>query len=502
MFPTYLAGIWQTFLAGFGITELVRPLVISKALFRGWSPGYHPTHYSLLAAHPRLSCYRELQHMSATRPSLHRDRRRSREIFDRATKLLVGGVNSPVRAFRSVGGEPIIIERGEGAYLYDADGNQLLDYVCSWGAILLGHANPAITAAIAEQAKRGTSFGVTTELEIELASLITRAIPNIEKIRFVSSGTEATMSAVRLARGVTKRDFILKFEGGYHGHADSFLSQAGSGLATLGIAECPGVPQALAELTLNAPYNDLDVVEKIFAQHKNKIAAVIVEPIAANMGVVPPEGKFLSGLRDITKKNGALLIIDEVITGFRLHNGAAQQILGVKADLTTLGKIIGGGLPVAAYGGRVELMDNVAPLGPVYQAGTLAGNPLAMCAGIAALKQLTAPGLYERINQNAERLVTGLRKAIAETRVPAQVNSSHSLGTIFFTDQPVRDYAGAKRSDTQRYARFFREMLDRGIFLAPSQFEAAFVSAAHTSEDIDRTIAAALDSLKLIGAES
>jgi len=440
--------------------------------------------------------------MNATRPTLRHDRRRSREIFDRAQKILVGGVNSPVRAFRSVGGEPLIIERGEGSYLYDADGNQLLDYVCSWGAILLGHANPAITAAIAEQAKRGTSFGVTTELEIELAALITRAIPFIEKIRFVSSGTEATMSAVRLARGVTKRDFLLKFEGGYHGHADSFLSQAGSGLATLGIAECPGVPQALAELTLNAPYNDLNAVERIFAQHKNKIAAVIVEPIAANMGVVPPAPKFLAGLRDITKKNGALLIIDEVITGFRLYNGAAQQILGVEADLTTLGKIIGGGLPVAAYGGRAELMDNVAPLGPVYQAGTLAGNPLAMSAGIAALKQLTAPGLYERVNKNAERLVTGLRKAIAETHVAAQVNSSHSLGTIFFTDEPVRDYAGAKRSDTQRYARFFREMLDRGIFLAPSQFEAAFVSAAHTAGDIDRTVAAAVDSLKLIRAES
>ena len=436
--------------------------------------------------------------MRATRPSLHRERRRSREIFDRATKLLVGGVNSPVRAFRSVGGEPLIIEHGEGAYLYDADGNQLLDYVCSWGAILLGHANPAISAAIAEQAKRGTSFGVTTELEIELATLITRAIPFIEKIRFVSSGTEATMSAVRLARGVTKRDFILKFEGCYHGHVDSFLSQAGSGLATLGIAECPGVPQALAELTLNASYNDLNVVEKIFARHKDKIAAVIVEPIAANMGVVPPAPNFLPGLRDITKKNGALLIIDEVITGFRLHNGAAQQLLGVEADLTALGKIIGGGLPVAAYGGRAELMDNVAPLGPVYQAGTLAGNPLAMIAGIAALKQLTAPGLYERINQNAERLVTGLRKAVTETHAPAQVNSNPSLSTIFFTDQPVRDYAGAKRSDTKRYACFFREMLDRGIFLAPSQFEAAFVSATHTTEDIDRTIAAALESLKLI----
>jgi glutamate-1-semialdehyde 2,1-aminomutase len=439
--------------------------------------------------------------MSTPKPTLHRERRRSREIFDRAQKLLVGGVNSPVRAFRSVGGEPLIIERGEGAYLYDADGNQLLDYVCSWGAILLGHANPAISAAVAERARRGTSFGVTTELEIELATLITRAIPFIEKIRFVSSGTEATMSAVRLARGVTKRDFLLKFEGCYHGHADSFLSQAGSGLATLGIAECPGVPQALAALTLNAPYNDLNAVEKIFDQHKNKIAAVIVEPIAANMGVVPPAPNFLSVLREITKKSGALLIIDEVITGFRLHNGAAQQLLRVEADLTTLGKIIGGGLPVAAYGGSADLMNNVAPLGPVYQAGTLAGNPLAMSAGIAALKQLTAPGLYERINQNADRLVAGLRKAIAETQVPAQLNSNHSLATIFFTDQPVRDYTGAKRSDTKRYARFFREMLDRGIFLAPSQFEAAFVSAAHTTEDLDRTIAAALESLKQIGAD-
>src|SRR6267143_2677883 len=327
--------------------------------------------------------------MSTAQSRVKRERKRSREIFERAEKVLVGGVNSPVRAFRSVGGEPLIIERGSGQHLYDADGNELLDFVCSWGAMIVGHANPAISEAIADQARRGTSFRVTTELELELATLITRAIPFIEKIRFVSSGTEATMSAVRLARGATKRDFIVKFEGCYHGHADSFLSQGGSGLATLGIAECPGVPQALAALTLNAPYNDLNAVEKIFDQHKNKIAAIIVEPIAANIGVVPPAPNFLPGLRDITKKNGSLLIIDEVITGFRLHNGAAQQLLGIEADLTTLGKIIGGGLPVAAYGGRAELMDNVAPLGPVYQAGTLAGNPLAMSAGIATLKQLT-----------------------------------------------------------------------------------------------------------------
>jgi len=439
--------------------------------------------------------------MSATHPSLKRDRRRSREIFERAEKVLVGGVNSPVRAFRSVGGEPLIIERGNGAYLYDADGNQLLDYVCSWGAILLGHANPAVSAAIAGQAQRGTSFGVTTELELELATLITKAIPFIEKIRFVSSGTEATMSAARLARGVTKRDFLIKFKGCYHGHADSFLSQAGSGLATLGLAECPGVPEAFAALTLNAPYNDLDAVERLFAHHKDKIAAVIVEPIAANMGVVLPEKGFLAGLRDLTRKNGALLIVDEVITGFRLHNGAAQQLLGIEADLTTLGKIIGGGVPVAAYGGRAELMNHVAPLGPVYQAGTLAGNPLAMCAGIATLRQLTAPGLYEKVSQNAERLVIGVRRALAEARIPAQVNATGSLSTIFFAEAPVRNYTEAKRSDTRRYARFFREMLDRGFFFAPSQFEAAFVSASHTSEDIDRTIAAAADSLKAIAGD-
>ena len=440
--------------------------------------------------------------MSTTQTRLRRERRRSRELFDRAEKLLVGGVNSPVRAFRSVGGEPLIIERGRGQFLYDADANQLLDYVCSWGAMLLGHANPAVTQAIAEQAQRGTSFGVTTELEIELATIVTRAIPFLEKIRFVSSGTEATMSAVRLARGITKRDLIIKFEGCYHGHADSFLSQAGSGLATLGIAECPGVPEALAQLTLNAPYNDLAAVERLFAQHKNKIAAAIVEPIAANMGVVLPQPRFLQGLRDLTRKHGALLIVDEVITGFRLHNGAAQQQLGVEADLTTLGKIIGGGLPCAAYAGRAELMNHVAPLGPVYQAGTLAGNPLAMAAGIATLKQLTSPALYDRLNQNAERLVTGLRKAIAESRVPAQINATGSLATVFFTDQPVQNYTDAKRSDTKRYARFFREMLDRDTFLAPSQFEAAFLSAAHTPQDVDKTLAAALDSLRAIASDS
>jgi glutamate-1-semialdehyde 2,1-aminomutase len=433
---------------------------------------------------------------------MKRERRRSRELFERAEKVLVGGVNSPVRAFRSVGGEPLIIERGSGQHLYDADGNELLDYVCSWGAMLLGHAHPAVSMVIADQSRRGTSFGLTTELELELATLITRAIPFIEKIRFVSSGTEATMSALRLARGFTRRDFIVKFEGCYHGHADSFLSQAGSGLATLGIAECPGVPKALAALTLNAPYNDLDAVERIFSQFRDKIAAVIVEPIAANMGVVLPKTGFLAGLREITRRNAALLIVDEVITGFRLHGGAVQQLFGIEADLTTLGKIIGGGLPVAAYGGRSELMNNVAPLGSVYQAGTLAGNPLAMRAGIATLKQLAQPGFYDEITEKARRLVLGARAALTETGIPGQVNAIGSLSTLFFTPDPVNNYADAKRSDTKRYARFFREMLDRGIFLAPSQFEAAFVSAAHTWEDIDATLAAARESLAAIAAAS
>ena len=438
--------------------------------------------------------------MSLAKTVVSRERSRSREIFERAEKVLVGGVNSPVRAFRSVGGEPLIIERGSGQHLYDADGNVLLDYVCSWGAMLLGHAHPAVTAAIADQAQRGTSFGVTTELELELASLIIKAIPFLEKIRFVSSGTEATMSVVRLARGVTKRDFIVKFEGGYHGHADSFLSQAGSGLATLGIAECPGVPQAVAALTLNVPYNDLNAVERVFAEQKNKIAAVIVEPVAANMGVVLPKDGFLKGLREITRKNGTLLIIDEVITGFRLCNGSAQQMFGVEGDLTTMGKIIGGGVPVAAYAGRAELMNNVAPLGPVYQAGTLAGNPLAMRAGIATLKELNKPGLYAGIDELAKKLVAGLRKALSDSGIVAQVNSIGSLSTIFFAPQAVSNYTDAKRSDTKLYARFFREMLNRGIFLAPSQFEAAFVSAAHTTADIDRTISAASDALKSISA--
>jgi glutamate-1-semialdehyde 2,1-aminomutase len=440
--------------------------------------------------------------MTATQTKAKLSRPRSREIFARAEKLLVGGVNSPVRAFRSVQTDPLIIDHGEGQYLYDVDGNRYLDFVCSWGALLLGHGNPQVTQAVAIQAARGTSFGVTSELEVELATLINRAIPALEKIRFVSSGTEATMSAVRLARGITKRDYILKFRGCYHGHADSFLSDAGSGLATLSIAECPGVPESLAQLTLNAPYNSIDATARIFNEHKNKIAAVIVEPIAANMGVVLPEPGFLSNLRELTRLHHTLLIVDEVITGFRLHNGAVQQYFHIDADLTTLGKIIGGGLPVAAYGGRAELMNHIAPLGPVYQAGTLAGNPLAMAAGIATLNQLGAEGLYHRIAEQGDRLAAGLRNALADAKLPGQVNNSGSLATLFFSDQPVRDYASAKHSNTQLYARFFREMLDRGVFLAPSQFEAAFVSAVHTPQDIDFAISAATEALKVVAADA
>jgi len=440
--------------------------------------------------------------MSGSPTKVHRESRRSRELFRRAEELLVGGVNSPVRAFRAVGGDPLIVERAQGARLWDADGNELLDYIGSWGAMILGHAHPAVVSGIAEQAARGTSYGLTCELEIELASLIIRAIPAIERIRFVSSGTEATMSAIRLARAFTRRDRILKFEGCYHGHADSFLSQAGSGLATLGIAASPGVPDSLAQLTLNAPYNDLEAVERLFGERAGEIAAVIVEPIAANMGVVLPDERFLQGLREVTRKHGALLILDEVITGFRLCYGAVQTSLGVEADITTLGKIIGGGLPVGAYGGRAELMNLIAPASPTYQAGTLSGNPLAMRAGIETLKQIAAPDFCARLNESAERLCAGLREALRQTSVPAQLVATGSLATLFFTNRPVRNYHDAKSSDTTLYARFFREMLVRGVLLAPSQFEAMFLSAAHTAADIDKTIVAAGEALRALAAQA
>jgi len=359
-----------------------------------------------------------------------------------------------------------------------------------------------VAASVADQAARGTSYGMLSPLEIELGEQIARALPSIERIRFVSSGTEATMSAIRAARGFTKRDLILKFEGCYHGHSDSFLVEAGSGLATLGISSSAGVPDAFAKMTLNAPYNDLESVEEIFQEHKGKIAAVIVEPVAANMGVAPPTFVFLEGLRELTEQEGALLIFDEVITGFRIAYGGAQNLYKIRPDLTTLGKIIGGGLPVAAYGGRRDIMEMVAPLGPVYQAGTLSGNPLAMRAGLATLPKLEAPGFYDSLSRKSGRLGEGLRLALQESGVTGQVNVAASLMTLFFNAEPVLDYADAKKSDTARYAGFFNEMLKRGVFIAPSQFEALFVSAAHTDEDVDRTIEAARDSLEAIAAKN
>jgi glutamate-1-semialdehyde 2,1-aminomutase len=422
------------------------------------------------------------------------------ELFARAQKILVGGVNSPVRAFRGVGGTPLVIDHARGSRLWDVDGREYIDYVCSWGALILGHAHPDVVAAVADQATRGTSYGMTSPLEIELGERIARAVPSVDMIRFVSSGTEATMSALRLARAVTGRDLFVKFEGCYHGHSDSFLSEAGSGLATLGISGCPGVPEAFAQLTLNAPYNDIAAVEKLITAHRGKIAAVIVEPVAANMGVVPPVVGFLQSLSEITQSEGALLIFDEVITGFRLAYGGAQQTYKISPDLTTMGKIIGGGLPVAAYGGRREIMQRVAPLGPVYQAGTLSGNPLAMRAGLAVIPHLEAAGFYDSLNQKALRLAEGFRDALKAAEIAGRVNVAGSLLTLFFSGE-VRNYAEAKESRKEIFSKFFTEMLSRGVFLPPSQFEALFVSSAHSDEDIARTITAARESLSAVAAK-
>jgi len=420
---------------------------------------------------------------------------RSREIFDRSQEYLPGGVNSPVRAFGAVGGQPLVIARGEGPYLYDVDGNRYIDYVCSWGPLILGHAHPAVVEAVQRAAERGTSYGAPTEAEAELAQLVTEAMPSIEMVRFVNSGTEATMSALRLARAYTRRDKVVKFEGCYHGHADGLLVQAGSGVATLGLPDSPGVPASYAQETLVARFNDAAGVEALFERYGEEIAAVIVEPVAANMGVVPPLPGFLASLRTITERAGSLLIFDEVITGFRVAYGGAQSLLGVTPDLTCLGKIIGGGLPVGAYGGKRRIMEMVAPLGPVYQAGTLSGNPLAMAAGLATLKALRADGFYERLEAAASRLAEGMARAAEKARVPLQTNRLGSMMTFFFNDGTVADYESARRSDRERYARFFHGMLERGVYLAPSQFEAAFVSAAHGEAEIDATIAAAEEAL-------
>jgi glutamate-1-semialdehyde 2,1-aminomutase len=405
--------------------------------------------------------------------------------FERAQARTPGGVNSPVRAFRSVGGVPRFIARGEGSRIFDSDGNSYIDYVCSWGPLLLGHRPAPVMEALREALETGTSFGAPTGGEVELAELIAQAVPSIEMVRLVNSGTEATMSALRLARGFTGRDLTIKFEGCYHGHVDSLLVKAGSGMATLGIADTAGVPKAFAETTIALPFNSIAAVEKAFAERGGQIAAVIVEPIVGNMGCVPPVPGFLEALRELTARHGALLIFDEVMTGFRVALGGAQQLFGIRPDLTTLGKIVGGGLPMAAYGGRAEIMHKIAPLGPVYQAGTLSGNPLAVAAGLATLRYLLAhPEVYETLEARSAQLC-------AWTPPDVTINRVGSMFTFFFTPGPVTDWDSAKRSDTARFARFFHFMLERGVYLAPSQFEAGFVSAAHTEADIRATVEAA-----------
>jgi glutamate-1-semialdehyde 2,1-aminomutase len=412
---------------------------------------------------------------------------RSEALFSRACTLLPGGVSSPVRAFKAVGGQPLFIERGEGAYLFDADGNRYIDYVGSWGPLILGHAHPAVLEALARTAARGTSFGAPTEAELRLAELITAAMPSVEMVRFVNSGTEATMSALRVARAFTGRHKIIKFAGGYHGHADMLLVAAGSGALTLGVPDSPGVPPAATGETLTAPYNDADAVRELFARFPDEIAAVIVEPVAGNMGCVVPRPGYLQALRDLTREYSALLIFDEVITGFRVAYGGAQALYGVTPDLTCLGKIIGGGLPAAAYGGRRDVMELVAPAGPVYQAGTLSGNPLAMAAGAAQLEALREPGVYERLERRAARLAELIAEAAVAADVPIYQTHVGSLFCAFFSSDPVVDETTAKRSDTAAFAAYFHEMLERGVYLAPSQFESGFVSLAHSENDIERT---------------
>jgi glutamate-1-semialdehyde 2,1-aminomutase len=420
-------------------------------------------------------------------------RQRSEELFAAARCVLPGGVDSPVRAFRAVGGTPPFIQRGAGAHLWDADGNEYIDYVLSWGPLILGHAQPDVLAAIIQAAQDGTSFGAPTERETELAELVCHLMPSVERVRFVNSGTEAVMSALRLARAYTKRDLIIKFDGGYHGHVDGLLARAGSGAATLGLPDSPGVPQAMAQQTLISPYNDLAAVQGLIAAHPGAVAAIIVEPIAGNMGFVLPKPDFLPGLRALADAAGALLIFDEVMTGFRVAPGGAQALFGVRPDLTTLGKVIGGGLPVGAYGGRADIMAMVAPEGPMYQAGTLAGNPLAMAAGISTLRALQAPGTYERLGHIAGMLAQGFMAAAHAANIPFTASAQGGMWGYFFAPGPVTDYASARAADTARFARFFHAMLDRGVYLAPSQFEAAFVSLAHTDDDITRTLAAAQD---------
>jgi glutamate-1-semialdehyde 2,1-aminomutase len=417
--------------------------------------------------------------------------KKSNALFEDAKRVLPGGVDSPVRAFKAVGGQPLFIDRGEGAYLIDADGNRYVDYVLSWGPLILGHAHPRIVSALSDAAARGTSFGAPSELETRLADLVMSLMPNIEMIRFVNSGTEATMSALRLARAFTRRNKIVKFQGNYHGHADMLLVQAGSGVATLGLPDSPGVPPATVADTLTAKYNDTESVQTLFQQFPGEIAAVIVEPVAGNMGLVPPAEGFLKGLRDLTQDDGTLLIFDEVMTGFRVHPGGAQTLYGVAPDLTTLGKVIGGGLPVGAYGGRRDIMEMIAPSGPVYQAGTLSGNPLAMTAGIETLSELKEPGVWESLEATGGKLVDGLAAAANAAGVSVQHGRVGTMFGLFFVDDPVTDWNSAAQSDVGKFARYHSAMLERGVYLAPSQYEAGFISTAHGDAEIDSTLEAA-----------
>jgi len=421
----------------------------------------------------------------------------SKIAFKKACEIIPGGVNSPVRAFKSVGGQPILISKGKGSKITDIDGNEYIDFISSWGPLILGHAYEPIVEAIQKAAELGTSYGAPTLQETEMAELIVSMMPSVEMVRMVSSGTEATMSAVRLARGVTGRSKILKFAGCYHGHGDSFLIKAGSGALTLGLPDSPGVPESIAKDTLNANYNDIASVEKLFAEFGQEIAAVIVEPVAANMGVVLPEKEFLEGLRNITEKHGALLIFDEVITGFRLSTGGAQEYYGVMPDITTLGKIIGGGLPVGAYGGKKAIMEQLAPVGPIYQAGTLSGNPLAMAAGLEMLKTLkNNPSIYIELERKSAKLEKGLKENLQKTRTKGVINRVGSLMTLFFTDlEKIESFEDVMKSDQLKYAKYFSLALESGIYLAPSQFEAAFISNAHSDEDIEKTIEASYQAM-------
>ncbi len=413
---------------------------------------------------------------------------KNKELFQRAKELMPGGVSSPVRAFKAVGGEPIIVSRAKGSRLWDVEGKEYIDYLMSWGPLILGHAHPRVVAAIEEQAKRGLSYGLTNQYEIELAQLVVSSMPSVEMVRFVSSGTEATMSAIRLARGYTGRKYVVKFEGCYHGHGDSLLVMAGSGVATLGIPGTPGVPEEIAKLTLVVPYNNVEALEEVFNKYGEDIACVIVEPVAGNMGVVLPKPGFLEAIRDITKRYGSLVICDEVITNFRLSKGGAQELFGRDPDITCMGKIIGGGMPLGAYGGRREIMEKVAPEGPIYQAGTLSGNPLSMVAGIATLRELFELNPYDRLEALTIKLISGIRDILSHKGIPHRINHIASMFTVFFTDKEVYDYATAKTSDTDLFGRFFRALLREGILIPPSQFEAWFLSTAHTEEDIALTL--------------